>query len=158
MPPPPAPARTAAAPVTCTPSPGTRRRNETVLVVEDDAASLDAMCRLLAARGFDVASAPSVRESMRQIGSARPNILVSDLNLLDGTGFEIIRALRDAERLGAMRVHAIAVTGVLDPDNRRRALAAGFDALLHKPVDFDRLIRVIDGVDDAAGDARDAGT
>ena len=64
-----------------------------------------------------------------------PDVLICDIGLPDLSGHEVIRAVRAA----GSRVCAIALTGYAQPEDRERALEAGFDAHLPKPPPLDEL-------------------
>jgi signal transduction histidine kinase len=119
-----------AAPVTEAPAPvaapldGLR-----VLVVEDNDDLREMMCALLASRGCAVSSAADGRGAIALARNALPQVAFVDIDLPDISGHEVARAL-DAQ--GGIRL--VAVTGYGQPDDVRRALAAGFDRHLKKPV------------------------
>ena len=81
--------------------------------------------------------------ALAAISESRPDVLVSDIGMPGEDGYAFIRELRarPAERGG--RVPAVAVTAYARPDDRRRALSAGFDAHLTKPIDEVELVAVI---------------
>ena len=113
-----------------------------VLAVEDDEATLDAMTELLSLQGADVAGAPSVDLALKTLLGFHPDILVSDIGMPERDGYELIREIR-ALGHGAAELPAVAVTAFASPDDRRRALAAGFQVHLAKPVDPRELTHVI---------------
>ena len=122
-----------------------------VLVVEDDAEEREFLVALLGAAGADVRSASSATEALATLAWWRPGVLVSDIGLPGGDGYQLmaaVRALPDSARLPAA-----AVTGQTAPEDRRRALRAGFQAHLPKPVDPDRLVHVIAGLAGTAAPA-----
>jgi CheY-like chemotaxis protein len=73
----------------------------------------------------------------------RPQVVVCDLGLPGLDGFGVAAALRQAPETAGVRL--IALTGYGREEDRERALAAGFNVHLVKPVDPERLIRVIEG-------------
>jgi CheY-like chemotaxis protein len=91
-----------------------------------------------------VQAVSSAREALEQIANRRFDILLADLRMPDGDGYELIRMLRareDERRLA--RLAAIAVTAYAAPSDRERAIAAGYDSHVAKPVDTEELIRAI---------------
>jgi len=124
--------------------PSPRLRGVRVLVVEDDADEREFLVALLGAAGADVRSASSANEALATLAWWQPGVLVSDIGLPGGDGYGLIKAVRRLPE--AARVPAAAVTGQAAPEDRRRAMRAGFQAHLAKPVDPDRLIRVIAGL------------
>lgn len=103
-----------------------------VLLVEDHEDTLDLMRELLAVEGYSVIAARSVAEAVRLGATAPYDVLVSDLGLPDGTGLDVLAALR-ARRPD---VPAIALSGYAMADDRRRSEEAGFSEHLVKPVGF----------------------
>jgi CheY-like chemotaxis protein len=126
-------------------------RGVRVLVVEDDAEEREFLVALLGAAGADVRSASSANEALATLAWWRPGVLVSDIGLPGGDGYDLMEAIRALP--GAARVPAAAVTGQSAPEDRRRALRAGFQAHLAKPVDPDRLLDVIAGLAGTAAPA-----
>jgi CheY-like chemotaxis protein len=124
--------------------PPPRLRGVRVLVVEDDADERDILVALLSAAGADVRSASNATEALATLAWWRPGVLVSDLGLPGCDGYGLMAAVRALP--GADRLPAAAVTGQTAPEDRRRALRAGFQAHLAKPVDPDRLLNVIAGL------------
>jgi signal transduction histidine kinase/ActR/RegA family two-component response regulator len=109
-----------------------------ILIAEDDARSAETMARLLTRDGHDVSVAHGVTAAVELAAGRSIDLLVSDLDLPDGGGDELLRQLR-AKR----DVVGICVTGHSGADERQRVLAAGFFTLLVKPVDVQALRRAI---------------
>jgi CheY-like chemotaxis protein len=119
-------------------------RDVDVLVVDDDGDARDLLGMMLDSRGATVRAVPSAAEAFEAIAHRRPNLLLADILMPDGDGYSLIRRVREREReLGGGRVPAIAVTANADASDRERAIAAGYDWHLAKPVDMDELLRVI---------------
>jgi PAS domain S-box-containing protein len=110
-------------------------RNLRVLVVDDDADALDVASMLLRNGGADVRSATSAFRAFDIVKTWEPEVLVSDLAMPGEDGFMLLRALRGAVGSGRSRLPAIAVTAYKTAENQKRALEAGFDLYLTKPVD-----------------------
>jgi CheY-like chemotaxis protein len=113
-----------------------------VLVVEDNDDLREMMCALLASRGCAVSAAADGRGAIALAESVLPQIAFVDIDLPDISGHEVARALA---RQGGIRL--VAVTGYGQPDDVRRALAAGFDRHLKKPVRLEDLERAIGEMD-----------
>ena len=111
----------------------------TVLLVEDHVDTAYVTALLLRDAGWTVHLAHTVRDALGQLeGGLRPDLLLSDLGLPDGTGIELLSVLR--ERLGADAVPpAVALSGFGMDHDVSRSLAAGFRAHLVKPVSAERL-------------------
>jgi CheY-like chemotaxis protein len=113
-----------------------------VLAVEDDEATLDALTELLSLRGAEVTPAASVNEALKILQDLAPDVLVSDIGMPERDGYDLIREVRARGR-GAETLPAVAVTAFASPEDRQRALAAGFQVHLAKPVDPKELTSVI---------------
>jgi signal transduction histidine kinase/CheY-like chemotaxis protein len=100
-----------------------------ILLVEDDEATLSVLARLLRARGHRVSAARSIAEARAEAEAGRFDLIISDLGLPDGSGLDLMRELRVG-----LDVPAIALSGFGMDEDIRRALAAGFDAHLTKPI------------------------
>ena len=106
-----------------------------VLVVEDEPDAREFLTTLLRRFGADVIPAASVEEALAGLAAKRPDVLVTDLAMPDEDGFTLIRKVRTMERAGGSRLPAIAVTALASAEERQRAMAAGFDLHLAKPVE-----------------------
>jgi len=112
----------------------------TVLVVEDDHVSRQALEIIFAYYGARVLSAESAREALSCYERTRPSIVVSDVGLPDSDGCVLLRSIRDREFGHGRRTPAIAVSST---ENSERARGAGFDAFLPKPIDVGALLRMV---------------
>ncbi|HUP31019.1 MAG TPA: ATP-binding protein [Usitatibacter sp.] len=118
------PARTsAAAPVT------TRH----ILVVEDNADARETLGMLLSMAGHRVDTADDGPSGLASALAERPEVALVDIGLPRMDGYEVARRLRS--NAGGYRPYLVALTGYGLPEDRERALAAGFDAHVVKPVD-----------------------
>jgi PAS domain S-box-containing protein len=123
------------------------------LIVDDHADSLEVVRTALQCHGAEVTAAASVEEAAAVLTRAKIDVLVSDLNLPDADGYDLIRRLRAMERgSGGRAMPAVALTAHASDQDRERALAAGFSAHVAKPVDPGELARVIA---DAVGEITD---
>jgi PAS domain S-box-containing protein len=112
-----------------------------VLIVEDDADALESLRLQMELWGNEVTTARSADEALAIAAKARPQIVLCDIGLPGMDGLKLVRALR--ERLGDARVTFAAVTGYAGGDDQQRALAAGFDSFLVKPLEPDSLARLL---------------
>ncbi|HEX6321122.1 MAG TPA: response regulator [Burkholderiales bacterium] len=108
-------------------------RDMRVLVVEDNRDAAESLRRLLGLCGFQVIVAHSAGDGLSAAAKLRPHIVLCDIGLPDAEGYVVASVLRQAAETSCARL--IAVTARGEPQDRRRALAAGFDAHLVKPVD-----------------------
>lgn len=128
-------------PVTATARPRTvdaSVRGKTILVVEDHEDTRRALSRALRRRGFGVTAAGSVAAACEQYRATPADLVVCDIGLPDGTGWELMAKLRE---LGPVR--AIAVSGYGMDQDLAKSRGAGFVAHLIKPLDFSRLEALI---------------
>jgi CheY-like chemotaxis protein len=115
-----------------------RRR---ILVVEDDPDAAQMLALLLGQLGHEVRVTYDGPEALREAEAFGPDTFLLDLRLPGLDGFEVARRLRERQPVGGARL--IGVTGYQDPDAWRRAVEAGMELLLTKPVPPDVLETVI---------------
>ncbi len=113
-----------------------------VLVVDDELDARELIRRVLAGSGARVHVAGSVPEALALIGGRAFHALVSDVGLPDADGYDLIREVR-GRGFSARDLPAIALTAFARTEDRRRALIAGFQVHVAKPVDPDELIAVV---------------
>lgn len=114
-----------------------------VLLVEDDADSRDLLETVLRYCGALVTSAASADEAMRMLERVKPDVLLTDISMPEHDGYWLIREVRalPLDRGGALP--AIAITAHGQQHGVDRALVAGFQAHMRKPVDPWELARVV---------------
>lgn len=105
-----------------------------ILHVDDDIDSRQILARVLQNYGATTLAAEGMSEALDAIPKFQPHILLSDLGMPGHDGFELIRRIRQAG-LTAVDLPAIALTGFARPEDRERALFAGFQVHMAKPVD-----------------------
>jgi two-component system CheB/CheR fusion protein len=128
------------------PTPGGGRHNSgplRVLVIEDNVDAGDMLRDLLALDGHEVEVAYDGRSGLELSRDFRPDVVLCDLGLPGMDGFEVARAMRSDPQLRG--VHLVALSGYTRPEDRDRALAAGFDAHVPKPLNPEVLERVLRG-------------
>ncbi|HVG28703.1 MAG TPA: response regulator [Pyrinomonadaceae bacterium] len=112
-----------------------------VLVVDDEADTRDWIAAVLRRNGAAVRSCGSAAEALRLLDAWEPDMLVSDIGMPREDGYSLIKKVR---RSGAgSRVPALALTAYASADDRARALDAGFQEHLVKPVEPERLVSAI---------------
>jgi PAS domain S-box-containing protein len=136
------PPREAAPTTHVTPTPPLVSRARKILIIEDNAETAIAMARVFALWKHQVEIAYDGGEGLEKARNFGPDVIVCDVGL-PGTldGYAVARALQADPRLAA--VYRIALTGYVQPEDRRRAKEAGFHAHLAKPVDLDMLERML---------------
>jgi len=113
-----------------------------VMVVDDEAETRNLLKLMLASHGADVETYGSGDEALAQLDQWKPQVIVSDIGMPVQDGYAFIRKVRS---LGpqAHGIPAIALTAYARPEDRMRALAAGFQMHVPKPVEASELVMVI---------------
>ena len=111
-----------------------------VLVVDDEPDARTLIERVLGECYASVTVTASAAEALRVLDTEEADVLVSDIGMPDVDGYELMRRVRalDSRRGGA--IPAIALTAFARPEDRRRALAAGFQAHMPKPMELSELV------------------
>ena len=120
-----------------------------VLVVEDDADSLESMRLQLELWGNDVRTARDAEAAIAAAEQQRPQLVLCDIALPGMDGLQLVRELR--RRLAGEPVLFAAVTGYSSGDEKERAIAAGFDSFLVKPLEPNSLARLLRSAAGRAG-------
>jgi CheY-like chemotaxis protein len=121
-----------------------------VVVVEDDVDARDMLVDVLVAQGADVRAAGNAVDAIELVATWRPDVLVSDIGLPDLDGYALMERVRALGVEGGGGVAAIALTGYADIQDSRRALAAGYQVHVAKPVDAALLTQAVANVADAS--------
>jgi signal transduction histidine kinase len=112
-----------------------------VLLVDDSPDTLDLLRALFTQYGCRVLAAESVPEALSLIETEQPRLIISDIGLPGVDGYEFIERVR---RLPGMEnVPAIAISGYAMEEDRLRALEAGFAAHIAKPIEPDKLFKLV---------------
>jgi signal transduction histidine kinase/CheY-like chemotaxis protein len=114
-----------------------------VLVVEDEDDARDWLVTVLRQSGAEVVSAATAQDALSIFDAAPPDLLVSDIGLPGKNGYFLIREIRRRGKSRGGGIPAVAVTAFARTNERMRALDAGFQAHVAKPVDWVRLKEVI---------------
>jgi PAS domain S-box-containing protein len=112
-----------------------------ILIVEDNTDARESLQLLLQLAGHEVETASDGPSGLRKLEAFRPDVALIDLGLPGIDGYDLVRRVRGLPQTKATRF--IALTGYGQAQDRRRALEAGFDVHLTKPVDPDRLQRLL---------------
>jgi signal transduction histidine kinase/CheY-like chemotaxis protein len=111
----------------------------TVLIVDDEADSCELLAALLERHGARVIQCDSAESALGVLTDIEANLLVADIAMPDIDGYELIRRVRRSNAA----LPAIAVSAYARPEDRRRALAAGYDGYCSKPVEAPQLLRAV---------------
>lgn len=112
-----------------------------VLIVEDSTDTLDLLSMIFRREGASVSTAASAAEALNQAVTKTPNIIISDIGMPETDGYQLLQQLRLLPGLG--EVPAIAISGYASEEDRERAVAVGYMALVPKPIDVDVLFNLI---------------
>jgi len=112
-----------------------------ILVVEDDEKSRRLLRDVLEFHGFDVCAVPSGEEGLADAKVCCPDAALLDIELPGINGFDVLMRLRAESNSAAVPV--IAVTASVMDQDRRKILAAGFDAYVPKPVNIHELVKTL---------------
>ncbi|WP_437645643.1 PAS domain-containing protein [Sorangium sp. So ce362] len=136
--PPPAPWRVALEDGESTPLSGVH-----VLLVEDEPDAREMIAFLLEGAGAQVTTAGSMSDAMSVLGRLSPDVLVSDIGMPGESGYTLIEQVRAAGRDEIRAIPAVALTAYARIEDQRRALAAGFQKHVAKPIDPAALVKVV---------------
>jgi PAS domain S-box-containing protein len=121
------------------PASGGRR----VLLVDDNVDAMEMMAFLLAEMGYEAHTTADAGNLTRMAQALRPDVIVLDIGLPGVDGYELARMLKAHPQLASIRL--VAHTGYGSPEDRRKALEAGFDAHLVKPAELADLEKALQG-------------
>ncbi|QRG08028.1 ActR/PrrA/RegA family redox response regulator transcription factor [Xanthobacter dioxanivorans] len=113
--------------------------DRSVLIVDDDRSFLQRLARAMEARGFEVATAETVADGLARVEASAPAYAVVDMRLGDGTGLDVISALKK-HRPGA---RAIVLTGYGNIATAVTAVKLGAVDYLAKPADADDVVAAL---------------
>jgi PAS domain S-box-containing protein len=118
-------------------------RHLRVLIVDDEPDAREVLMLALSQTGAAVRAAATVSEALEVFDEWKPSVLVSDIGMPSEDGYDLIRRIRarDVERGG--RIPALALTGYASTDDAARALAAGYQTHLAKPVAPNDLVNAV---------------
>lgn len=112
----------------------------TILVVDDDPDTREVVRRVLANCHAGVVMAASTPEALRLLRRHHPTLIVSDIGMAGEDGYDLIRQIRALPPSKGGSIPAIALTAYARPEDRQRALAAGYQAHMTKPIDRRELL------------------
>ena len=114
----------------------------TLLLVEDNEMNRDMQARRLVRRGFEVLIAMDGREGVEVATEKLPDLILMDLNLPVMDGWEATRRLKSAPETRGIPI--IALTAHATSGDRERAMEAGCDGYVSKPIDMEKLVEMIE--------------
>ncbi|MCE4553124.1 ATP-binding protein [Roseateles cellulosilyticus] len=115
-----------------------------VLLVDDELDVRDITAHLLRAAGAQVSTVPSAEEALRLLQQRPPDVLLSDIGMPGCDGYELIQLVRSLPAQSGGGVPAAAFTAYASPDDAERALSAGYQLHLAKPVAAEALVGAVE--------------
>jgi PAS domain S-box-containing protein len=116
-----------------------------LLIVEDEPDARDLLKVILGQCGAQVKAAQSAEEALIEFQEWKPDLMISDIEMPGEDGYTLIQKVRSSEHR-PQRLPAIALTAHARPEDRLRALRAGYDAHVAKPVEANELVAVIESL------------
>jgi CheY-like chemotaxis protein len=114
-----------------------------VLVVEDEASSLDALSETLGSFGASTVPCSSADQAMTALQSSKAAIIISDIAMPGQDGYSLMKAIRKLPPERGGRIPALALTAYASKEDIDVATAAGFDAHMSKPYDISVLANMV---------------
>jgi len=112
-----------------------------ILIVDDDSTTRKLLRIYLKGNGFDVVTAENGLDAIEKLGGEAVNLVVTDLNMPYMDGIEFIRSMKANPETAHIPV--LMITTETDEDERKRAVAAGADGYLSKPVTSETVATMI---------------
>jgi len=114
---------------------------EPILIVDDNPANLKLISYLLTNRGYQVRTALDATETLKTLGTFRPRLILMDIQLPGMDGLELTKALKSVDATRDILI--VAVTAFAMKGDEQKALAAGCDGYITKPIDIRELPGVV---------------
>jgi two-component system cell cycle response regulator DivK len=121
-----------------------------ILIVEDNALNVKLFCDLLAAHGHEPQAVTDSRQALDAAHEFCPDLVITDIQLPHVTGFELIRMMREDDRLSEVPI--MAVTAYSARGDEERIRAAGAQAYVSKPISVMRFAETVDQLLQTGGD------
>jgi len=116
-----------------------------ILLVEDNEMNRDMLTRRLQRHGFSVCCACDGAEGVAMAATEMPDLILMDMRMPHLDGLSVTRLIRSHPTLN--QVPIIAVTGMVTPQFKIEVLRAGCNDCLYKPIDFERLEKLVSNAD-----------
>jgi hypothetical protein len=126
------------------PDPALHLSGAKILVVDDEADSLEVISCILNTYGADVTTASSANEALILLDRIEPDLLISDIGMPGMDGLELIRQIRTLPPEKGGEISAIALTAYASESDRQKVLAAGYQQHLAKPINLEELVAIAD--------------
>jgi CheY-like chemotaxis protein len=120
-------------------------RPQRILVVDDNRDAADTLGMLLEFLHYEVRTAYDGRQAVGMASEFHPDLVILDINMPVMDGYEAAKTMRSSET-GRERMVLVALTAVATPEAKDKAMEAGFDVYLRKPVDGGELTGLLDRI------------
>jgi PAS domain S-box-containing protein len=117
-----------------------------ILVVDDETDALDLISMELTQRGARVTSVTNVKEALATLENSEFDLLISDVGMPEIDGYDFMRQVRRSEVGKQKRIPAVALTAYARVQDRMRAILAGYNTHVPKPVEANELVTVVAGL------------
>jgi PAS domain S-box-containing protein len=114
-----------------------------ILLVDDERDALDLITVELAQHGARVTAVTSAEDALKALEQHKLDLLISDIGMPQVDGYELIRRIREQERVQGKRIPAVALTAYARVEDRMQAILAGFSTHIAKPVEANELVTVV---------------
>jgi PAS domain S-box-containing protein len=114
-----------------------------ILIVDDETDALDLISVELAQHGAKVTAVTTAEDALKALEQHRFDLLISDIGMAKMDGYELIRRIRKQEKGQDKRIPAVALTAYARVQDRMKAIMAGFNTHVAKPVEANELITVV---------------
>jgi PAS domain S-box-containing protein len=114
-----------------------------ILVVEDELDALDLLAIDLREHGAKVTGVSSANKALQLLDEERFDLIISDIGMADTDGYSLIKQVREAERATGQNTPALALTAYARAQDRIRALTAGYNTHVAKPVEMRELVSIV---------------
>lgn len=114
-----------------------------VLVVEDQPDARELIRLVLQQQGAKIVEAGSAREGLEIIKESTPDILISDIGMPDENGYSFIKKVRSLPKEKGGNIPALALTAYTKEEDKQKAIAAGFQMHMGKPLDITELVKAV---------------
>ncbi len=114
----------------------------TILYIEDNPDNRLLVKRILLAEDYTLLEAGNAREALNVLNSARPDLILMDINMPDMDGYSLTARIKSMP--GFEKVPILALTANVMRGDKEKTLQAGCDGYIQKPIDIDQLAREIE--------------
>jgi CheY-like chemotaxis protein len=114
-----------------------------VLLVDDDADTLDLLTAALKQQKATVTAVSSAQDAIQAIKNSKPDVVVSDIAMPGEDGYQLIERIRAMEVDGTASIPALAITAYAKHEDREAALSSGYQGYLSKPIELSEFITAV---------------